>query len=188
MSLVEALFAVGLLTTVIAATVPPLLGALEDFRVAGAARYVAARVADVRMQAVTRSADIGMRIVPTSTGYTVSVYMDGNANGVRTRDIQRGIDAELEPASRISDHFRGVDFGAVAGTPAIDPAGSAPGTDPIRLGGTDILTFTPHGTSTSGSLYLCGKSSTQYAVRILGQTGRTRLFKYSARTGKWTPL
>ena len=55
----------------------------------------------------------------------------------------------------------------------------------MRIGRSRILTFTPIGTATSGTLYLRGRGSIQFAVRVLGATGRTRVLRYDARLRKW---
>jgi hypothetical protein len=85
------------------------------------------------------------------------------------------------------DQFPGVDFGALPGLPGAD-ASAPPGSDPIRLGASDRVTFTPTGTATPGSLYVRGPGNAQYVVRILGETGRTRVLKFSAGSGTWHPL
>ena len=140
------------------------------------------------MEAVARSADIGFQFVRTPAGYGFAVYADGNGNGVRTKDIQKGIDRQLGPFVRLNELFQDVDFAVLPGLPAVDPGSPPPGSDPIKLGTSDILTFTPQGTSTAGSLYLHGKGTAQYAIRTLGQTARTRAWKFAPRSGKWSPL
>jgi len=187
-SIVEFLFAVGMLTTIGAVAVPQVLAQLDDFRTVGAARYIAARLQHARMEAVVRSADVALQVVQTAGGYTYAVYADGNRNGVRSTEIQQGTDRRLTAGERLSDQFQGVDFGAVPGLPAVDPGGTAPGTDPVRLGSGNLATFTASGTSSSGSLYIRGRRNAQYVVRIYGQTGKTRVLRFDARSRQWKAL
>jgi hypothetical protein len=56
--------------------------------------------------------------------------------------------------------------------------------DGIRVGSSRILTLGPDGTATSGTLYLHGRRG-QYAVRVLGATGRTRVLRFDTGTGRW---
>jgi hypothetical protein len=140
------------------------------------------------MEAVLRSADVALRFTATPGGYTYEVFQDGNGNGVRTRDIQRGTDRQIQAPERLRDQFTGIDFGTLPGLPPIDPAGSPPGDDPIRLGSSDILTFSALGTSSSGSLYIRGRRTAQYAIRILGESGKTRLLKFDSSARQWKPL
>jgi len=76
---------------------------------------------------------------------------------------------------RLEDLFPGV---SIARPPdAGEPA--------LQLGGTSFLSFTPSGTSTSGSIYVRGRDGSQFAVRVLGITGRVRLLRYDSRSGQW---
>jgi hypothetical protein len=88
----------------------------------------------------------------------------------------------------LPDQFAGVEFGAIPGLPAVDPGGTAPGSDPIRLGSGNIASFSAMGTSSSGTVYIRSRRDAQYAVRIFGETGKTRMLKFEPRTGRWRPL
>jgi hypothetical protein len=56
--------------------------------------------------------------------------------------------------------------------------------DGVRIGTSRILTLGPDGTATSGTLYLHGRRA-QFAVRILGATGRTRLLRFDPGGRRW---
>jgi prepilin-type N-terminal cleavage/methylation domain-containing protein len=186
-SLVELLLVLALASTISAVAVPQVMSGIDDQRAAGAARFFSTRLQHVRMQAIVRSAAVAMRITSDSRGYTFAVYVDGNRNGVRTRDIDDGVDVRVQGPERLADNFRGVDFGTLPGLPPVDPGGTAPGSDPIRLGTSDLATFTPAGTATAGSVYVRGRR-TQYVIRIFGDTARTRVLRFDARTNKWNPM
>ena len=96
---------------------------------------------------------------------------------MRTVDIDRGIDIRVTQPERLSTHFPGVRIG-IAPELRI-------GTDPVRVGAGGLLSFTPLGTATAGSIYIVGKDRSQYAVRVLGATARTRLQRYDARRAVW---
>jgi type II secretory pathway pseudopilin PulG len=187
-TVVELLFVIGTVATLGSVAIPQLLAGLDDFRTAGAARHIAARLQRARMDAIVRSADVGLQVTQVTGGYSYAVYVDGNRNGVRTADIQQALDRRLVAPERLFDHFAGVDFGAIPGLPAVDPGGTPPGTDPVRLGSGNMATFAASGTSSSGSLYIRGRANTQYVVRIYGQTGKTRVLKFDARSLQWKPL
>jgi type II secretory pathway pseudopilin PulG len=184
-SLLEIVFVLGAAATVSAVAVPETLATLDDSRTAAAARYVATRLQRTRMDAVARSTISAVRFGLVSSHYDFAGYQDGNRNGVLSRDIQAGIDRLVHPADRLGDHFPGVDFCAIPSLPAVDATSVAPGSDPIRLGSSDIVSFTPSGTSSSGSLYICGRRNTQYVVRVYGETGKTRILKFNAGSGQW---
>jgi type II secretory pathway pseudopilin PulG len=186
-SLVEVMFVAGLIATVSAMAIPQVATGLDEFRTAGAARYVSTRLQRARMEAVGRSVDVAMQFTQATNGYAFASYADGNHNGVLTADIASGVDRRLGTVERLGEHFTGVDFGALPGLPPVDVGGTPPGTDPIRLGSSSLASFAPIGTATSGSLYVRGRTA-QYVVRIFGGTGKTRVMKFHPRTRQWKPL
>jgi type II secretory pathway pseudopilin PulG len=185
-SLIELLFALGLIVTLGAIAVPQLLTSVDDVRAAGAVRYIATKLHQVRMEAVVRSSDVAVYVVQASGGYQFATYLDGNGDGVRTRDIQSRVDTQLTPFERLPDRFSGVDFGVLPGLPPVDSGSSAPGTDPIKLGSSNILTFTALGSSSTGSLYVRGGRGSQYVIRVYGETGKTRVLRFDAQQRRWT--
>ena len=187
-TIAELLFVVGMVATLSSVAIPQVLTGLDDFRTAGAARHIAARLQRARMDAVMRSTDVGLLVTLAAGEYSYVVYVDGNRNGVRSADISQGIDKRLVAPESLFEQFTGVDFGAIPGLPAVDPGGTPPGTDPVRLGSADMATFAASGTSSSGSLYIRGRRNTQYVVRIYGQTGKTRVLKFDVRSSQWKPL
>jgi len=187
-TLLEVLFVCGIIVTATGIAVPQALVSLDDFRAAGAARYMSARLQRARMDAVMRSADVAITFTQTAAGYSYAVYVDGNRNGVRTSDITRNVDRELMPAERLPDQFAGVDFGALPNLPAVDSGGTAPGTDPVRLGSSNMASFSARGTSSTGTLYIRGRGTSQYAVRLFGETGKTRILKFDPQGRRWNPL
>ena len=184
-SLLELLFATGLMTTLAGMALPVMLAGLDEARTLGGVRYVSARLQRARLDAVARSANTAVRFTRTGSSYAFGVYIDGNGDGVRTTDIQRGVDTAVSPDERLSDQFPGVEFGTLPGLPPVDASSSAPGADPIRLGASDMLAFTPLGTSSSGSVYVLGPRRVQYVIRVFGATGKVRILKFDSRSGRW---
>ena len=187
-SAIELLFAVGIVLTLSAAAVPQTLTTVDRYRMHGAVRYVSSHLQDARLEAILRSANVGVQFVAIDGAYTMAAYLDGNGNGVRKADIQNGTDPPIGWLERIPDRFQGVDFGLGPALPPIDPSGTAPAGDPIKLGSSDILTFTPFGSSSSGSLYLRGSGDTQAVVRVYGVTGKVRALEFVRATISWKPL
>jgi len=109
-------------------------------------------------------------------GIRFSMVEDGNGDGVRAADITQQVDRVIEAPVHLSDLFPGTVIGLAPGTPA---------TASVALGGTMILSFTPSGTATSGTVYVVGRDLTQWAVRVLGVTARARVLRYERTTGAW---
>lgn len=160
-----------------AIAIPQVLVSIDASRAFGAARFVSSRLMLARMMAVQRTAAVAIRFDADGRGYRMSIYQDGNRNGVRTRDIDLEIDRQVDQPVRLFELFPGVDFGLVVDGQALNP---------VQLGGTTLMSFTPAGTASSGSVYIRGRDGSQYAVRVLGVTGRTRLLKYDERRQQWS--
>jgi hypothetical protein len=174
--------------TVSAVAIPQLLTGLDESRTAGAAHYLSTRFQRARMEAVVRSAAVAVLFAQDSAGYSYATYVDGNGNGVLARDIQRGVDRRIGAVERLSEQFTGVDFGAIPGLPPIDPGTAPPGADPIRFGAGNSASFAAAGTSSSGTVYIRGRGGSQYAVRLFGDTGKTRRLKFDRGARQWKPL
>ncbi len=186
-SLLEVVFVAAGATLLAAMAIPRVTGMLEDIRVVGAVRYVSSRLQQARMDAVMRAANVALRF-DRQAAYRYAVFQDGNGNGVLSRDIDRGVDRQIRGAERLSDQFPGVEFGVLPGLPAVDASSTPPGADPVRVGASDMVVFSPMGTATAGSLYIRGSRGQQYVIRVFGDTGKTRLLRFEPRERRWRPL
>ncbi len=187
-TLIEAGVVLLLLGVSAALALPSMRSGLDGLRGAAAARHLAALAQSTRVRAVTQSAHIGLRFELEGGGYRYALYADGNGNGLRARDVRSGVDPRLTDFERIGDRFPGVVIGIADAVPGISGRGTLPaGSDPIRFGPSDGLTFSPLGTATSGTLYLHHRSGRQFAVRVLGATGRVRILEFHGDTASWAP-
>jgi hypothetical protein len=108
----------------------------------------------------------------------VGSFRDGNHNGVRAMDIANGVDPQVAPDVGLGDLFSGVRVGAADGAPPAPPEADA----------TVLYSFGPTGTSSSGTVYLRGRGDGQYAVRVLGATGRVRVLRFRPTTRDWVDI
>jgi type II secretory pathway pseudopilin PulG len=184
-SLLELMFVLTLLVTMTAVTVPTVMAGVHHARASGAARHLAGRLRLARMEAVKRSAFVGLRFEATSLGYRYGTYVDGNGNGLRNADIRQGTDRPIAATEALSDLFPGVAFGLREGVPYVDGAATGGAADPVRVGTSNIMSFSPLGSATAGTLYVLGRGDRQYAVRVLGVTGRTRVMRFDFGAGRW---
>lgn len=156
--------------------VPVAAGARRRAEARGAARLLAARMRLARVQAVTRGAHVALRISTGPGGPVIAVFADGNGNGVRQADILVGLDTRIEATVAIGELFPRVGPGSADGTV---PDSQPPDTF-------DLFSFSPVGTSSSGTVYLQAGHTAQFAVRVLGATARIRVLERHPVTGQWT--
>lgn len=186
-SLTELLFVLGVMTTVAGVASANVLAGLDEIRTAAAVRYLAARLQQTRMMAINHGGNTALRFTRDGESYRYRLFEDRNGDGVRNLDILNGTDVPIGGEESIRQQFSGVDFGVLPVLPAVDSSSGPPGTDPIKLGSSDMASFAPLGTSSSGSLYLLGPRQIQYVIRLDGDTGKIRILKFNPRTSVWDP-
>ncbi len=177
-SLIELTTVLMLAAVIAGAAVPQLRAGVADIRVLSAARYLAARMQSARTDAVSRGQAVALRVAVRGRDVYFAAYRDGNHNGVRSVDIAGAQDPLIEAE---------VSLGALFSTVR---AGASDGGEPPPVAGehATLFSFSPAGTSSSGTVYLRGNGPAQYAVRILGVTGRVRVLRFSAAAGDWVEV
>jgi hypothetical protein len=163
-----------------------VLGARDIVRAASAADHVAAVLQRARTEALKRNRHVAVRFESDGRSFRYGLYADGNGDGVRTAQIASGVDTLLQRPEAVEQHFPGVGFGLAGEVPTVDGEGSGDG-DPIRVGRSRMISFSPGGTCTPGTLYLLGRGRQQLAVRVLGATGRIRTLQYHFESAAWQP-
>jgi type II secretory pathway pseudopilin PulG len=185
--MLELMFVIALSATLTGMAVPQVLAGVDRARARGAARYVAARIYLARSIAVSQRTHVGIRFEPAGAGYQFTVYADGNGNGIRTADVRNRTDRPIAGPERLADQFKDVEFGVLEDLPAVDGSSTPPGDDPIKFGASSILSFSPIGSCSSGSVYIVGHGRQQFVVRVFGDTGPILVLRFEPRTGKWNP-
>jgi hypothetical protein len=140
------------------------------------------------MESLRRGAAVAVRVEVTGGRTRLRLFADGNGNGVLQRDIDRAIDRPVTAPDWLDDHAAGVALRI--NQPVVDAGGSgwlSPGDDPLRIGRTALLAFSPLGSATSGTLYVAGPRGPQMAIRIFGATGRVRVLVFDAQARQWRP-
>ena len=92
----------------------------------------------------------------------------------------------MRPPEFVDDHSRGMSLRINQSVVDIGGGGDlAAGEDPLRIGNTALLAFSPLGSSTSGTMYIAGHRGPQMAIRVFGGTGRVRVLTFDAQTRQW---
>ena len=182
-TLLELLFGIAILMTLMSLGLPGLRAYSSEAHILGAADVFKGEFRKARSIAAASGRQTAIRFEERGDGAFVSVYQDGNHNGVLSADIERGIDRRVSGPRRLDSGAAGVRIAIHPGTPAPPPdTGLLDARDPIRFGRAEMLSFTPLGGATPGTLYLAG-DGVQAAIRVTGTTSRVRLMIY--RKGQW---
>ena len=183
---IDIIVATSLCFVMAAIAVPVIGGTLDRERTIIGAHYLAGQLQRARLDALKRARFVAVRLQVIGDRTELRLFADGNGNGVLQRDADRGIDPPLTPAAWLDDQAR--DISLRINQEIVDVSGSAvlaPGDDPLRIGNTSMLTFSPLGSATSGTLYVAAHRGPQMAIRVFGATGRVRVLVFDARTRQW---
>ncbi|MEY4093822.1 MAG: hypothetical protein RLZZ53_1021 [Acidobacteriota bacterium] len=171
-----------------AIVVPVIGGTLERERTVVGTRYLAGHLQRARLDAIRRARSVAVRFDVVGERTRFQSFADGNGNGVLQRDIDRGIDIALTRSEWLDDQVR--DISLRINQPVTDVSGQMvlePGSDPLRIGNSVFVTFTPFSSATNGTLYLAAQRGPQMAIRIFGATGRVRVLMFEAQARQWRP-
>ena len=186
----EALVTLALASLLLAGAASVSGRILRRARAPAAARAAASELRRARAEAVSRQRNVGLRFERLPGGaWSAELVEDGDGDGIRTADIRRGIDRVREGPWRVRDRW-GVEPGFVRGLTSLrspppdqQPLGSLD--DPLRFGSTDIVSCSPRGTITPGTIYLTDGLERQFAVVAYGSTARVRVWEYVLPRGEW---
>jgi len=185
-TLVELLLVLMAASVLLSVAVPITATTIDAGRARHAAGFVATRFRLARQQAVARTTSVGLVFDRVNGRWLVRVCADGNGNGVRRAEILSGPDRCLEGPHDIESMFPGIQV-AVDST-LQGPGGEPPSGDAVRFGRGDIASFSASGSCTAGSVFLRSKQQVQYAIRVFGVTGRTRILRDNPVGGVWEEM
>jgi prepilin-type N-terminal cleavage/methylation domain-containing protein len=151
------------------------------------ARELVSLLEACRWRAMSESAYAGAVITRRGDSYVASVYLDGNGNGIRMQDITAGLDAPFHDPLILKRALGDVEAGYLRErVPQIPPKSGfiTDTSDPVRFGRSDIISFSPKGDSSSGTIYLaCHSQGEMYGLVLYGATARLTVWRL--RSNQW---
>jgi type II secretory pathway pseudopilin PulG len=173
----------ALIAMLAAMAAPATANAMDAGRARQAAGFLASRLRLAKLQAVLRTASVGLVFDTAGSRWTFRICVDGNGNGLRRSEIAAGRDLCVEGPYDVAQLYPGI---AVAVDPTLrGPDGEAGSADPVRLGSSDLASFSASGSCTAGSVFLRSAKGEQYLVRIAGTNGRLRILRYDRGSRAW---
>jgi len=189
-SLAELLVVLTVIAIAVAVGLPSAAAIRESGRAEAAARLLASRLSEQRFKSVATHATRGLQFRQLSSGWVFREVADGNGNGLRTAEITRGVDRVLTPDARLESLVEHVRIGIPPGGPYPEaPPGNQllrAGDDPVRFGASDLVSFGPYGTTSSGTLYVTDGRSGLCAVVLFGPSSRLRVWRFLPEERRWT--
>jgi Tfp pilus assembly protein FimT len=189
LSLVEVVAGLALLAIGTVVTVAAAATLVRGARMSAGAREMAVTLQALRWKSVAAGRAHGMLFGGDTTGWYWYEVRDGNGNGLRTSEVASGADVTLSGPHRVEDRVAAVTpgFPGSGPYPKVPPQSGTIGNlaDPIKFGSSNLVSFTPLGRSSTGTLYLTDRRGGLAAVVLFGSTGRLRLWRYNERQSRW---
>lgn len=184
LSLIEVLLALSLAMAAAGAAVPAALEINRALKMRAAAAFASGYLQQARLEALRRSRPVGVRFRAAADDWLVGSYADHNGNGIRSADINSGVDRVIDEETTFSARCPSVRIARLDGVPDVD---GEEGGAAVRFGPSGIATFDADGSSSSGSLYITD-GRTQIAVTVTAATGRIRLRRWDVRRRVWEQM
>lgn len=186
--LIECLLVLALVALVLGFSLPLVSRGATRFELELAAAEVVGALRLARATAIRMGVKVGVKFREQEEGvFTFTLYSDGDGDGVRTRDIESGVDPPVGPPRNLHHFGRRVRLGFPLGPAPRDPGNRRRRLppDPVRFNRSDLASFGPLGGSTPGSIYLTDGRSRLSAVRLFGRTGKAKILHYDVDTETW---
>jgi type II secretory pathway pseudopilin PulG len=178
----EMVIVLAIIASVSGAAVPVLANGADAKRTRDAAAFVAGQFRLARQRAVMTGRNTAIVFDGLAPEVGWRLCEDGDRDGVSRADINSGADPCEALSQPLSYRFSKVGVGYLPGVPSPDGELNAP---PLKFGAAQMATFTPAGTSSSGTIAILGAGSAQWAVRVSGVTGRTRTLRFDPGSKVW---
>lgn len=189
MTIAELLVALAILAAAALVAVPASVDLLSSARAEAGAREMAGEFCALRFKSVAVRRNRGLLFERAGSGWEFREVEDGNGNGLRTAEVHSGIDRTISGPNRLEDRVE-------KATPGIPPGGPfpevPPGTgqldelsDPVRFGNSDLVSFSPAGSASSGTLYVTDRRNGLSAVVLYGPTARVRVWRWDPWRRRW---
>lgn len=186
-NLVEVILVMAVMGMMLSLAVPLARSWWGGIQVEMAASEIATTLQLARSLAIRHAARVAVRFYPDADGHLRhAIYRDGDGDGVRSDDIDRGVDRVLREAR--SGPLGGVRVGFPEGWSPRQP-GSRKRLDrlddPIRFGRSNMASFTAHGGASPGTVYLTDGRFHLFAVRVNNRSGKIKVFRYDPQADEW---
>lgn len=162
----------------------------EEGRAAAGARQMATTFQALRWKSVSMRRACGLFFERQGDRWVWWLVVDGNGNGLRTAEVRAGVDPIRSGPHGLDDHLEHVALGFPPRGGPFPQIPRGPGNisgtdDPIQFGRSDLVSFTPGGSSSSGTLYVTDGQKGLFGVVLFGPTSKLRVWRYNPRERRW---
>lgn len=186
-TLIELLIVVAIIGLMVVVSVPSFRTLQKRAAVRTAAGEIRGIFHLARSRAIATGRYTALKFHDAGDTWTWNLYEDGDHDGVRSADIKKGIDRKISGPHGILPHDGTIRV-AMPHFALPDPDTSkalGPKATPVRFGKAKLVSFSPRGSSSSGSIFMTDGHRLVAVVRVFGPTGRIRTMIYDPSTAEW---
>jgi prepilin-type N-terminal cleavage/methylation domain-containing protein len=185
-TLIECLVTLAVLGVLVMIVVPDLDTVSRRRALYLAAEEVRQHLESAKQRAEMVGANCGAVFARRGEGWVVSLYADGDGDGVQNADIADGTDRRIAGPFPLLSRPNRIAVGIGDGFTDPDTLQPiAPGTSPVAFNRSFICSFSPNGNGTPGSVYLTDGNTVGAAVRCSGSGGNIRKLYYQSPGKAW---
>ena len=188
-TLPESLVALAILAAAAIIAVPAGADLLSSARAEAGARQMGARFRALRFKSVAVRRYRGLLFERRGPAWVYFEVEDGNGNGLRTAEVRSGVDRTISGPHRLEDEVEKATPGVPPGGPfsEVPPGGDRldETSDPVQFGRSKLVSFSPDGSASSGTLYVTDRRNGLAAVVLYGPTARVRVWRWDASGRRW---
>lgn len=185
-SLIELVAVVSIVAIIVLISIPAFGSMRRQMAVRAASAELRTIFHLARSRAIARGRNCGLKFLQVDGEWKFALYDDGDGDGVRNDDINRGVDKMARPPRSVFPQSRIVTIGLLD-IPIRDPDGDRMRIDasPVAFNRSAICSFSPVGEATPGTIYITDQGRNLWAVRVLGATARVRMLRYDGGAQRW---
>ena len=182
-TLIELLIIVAIVGLVLGVAYPNFLKMQRRIALRSAAGELRSIFHLARMRAISRGLNTGVKFVLLGGTWHFATYQDGDRDGVRNDDINKGIDKMIAPPRIVFSQSHIVTIGVID-VPVKDPDGDLV-KSPVTFNQSTLCSFSPVGQATPGTIYITDNDGDLWCVRVYGPTAKIRTLRYDRATKRW---
>lgn len=187
-TLIEMIIVIAIVGTILLVMVPSFSTMQKRAAVRAAAQEIRGIFHLARSRAIAAGRFTALKFYHDNDTWMWNLYEDGDFDGVQTADIESGVDRKISGPHRVLNEDGKIRISmpnfSLADPDTNKPLG--PEASPVRFGKSKLCSFSPRGSSSSGTIFLTDGHQLVSVVRVFGPTARIRTMIFDPAHGTWS--
>lgn len=186
-TLIEILVVMTIVAIMVMVAVPSFRTMQKRAAVRAAAQEIRSIFHLARSRALSTGRSTALKFYDDGDTWVWNLYEDGDWDGVLSADIEKGIDQKVSGPHRVLPEDGTIRI-SMPGFALPDPDTNkalGPDATPVRFGKSKLCSFSPRGSSSSGTIFMTDGHRLVSVVRVYGATAKIRTMIYDPKFASW---